>query len=96
MKKIQDIAQVLALISDPEEMSGFLSEILTESERENLALRWKLLELLHDGVSQRTISDQLGVSLCKITRGAKILRQADSLTQKFLTARADDNEPADR
>lgn len=81
---MQDIAKVLASITDPQEMSDFLTEILTPSERENLALRWQLLKLLDRGVSQRAIAQQLEVSLCKITRGAKILKQADSLTQRFL------------
>ena len=84
MKNLQNIAGVLASISDPEEMQSFLNEILTKTEQEALSLRWQLLKLLDDGVSQRTIARQLGVSLCKITRGAKILKQPDSLTRKFL------------
>lgn len=87
MKNPQDIAHVLAAISDSEEMRTFLSEILTKTEREALSLRWQLLKLLDEGVSQRAIARQLGVSLCKITRGARILKQQDSLTRKFLQER---------
>lgn len=84
MENMHKMAQVLASISDPEEMKAFLGEILTRSECDNLSLRWQLLKLLDNGVSQRAIAQQLGISLCKITRGAKILKQPDSLTQKFL------------
>ena len=87
MKNLQNIAGVLTSISNPDEMQSFLNEILTKTEQEALSLRWQLLKLLDDGVSQRTIARQLGVSLCKITRGAKILKQPDSLTRKFLQER---------
>ena len=45
------------------------------------------MQLLHKGLPQRDIAEQLGISLCKITRGAKILKQNDSISRKMLTTR---------
>jgi len=69
------IADVLSGIKSPEEMRLFLKEILTPGEVRDITLRWELLELLAGGVSQRKISEELKISLCKITRGSRILKQ---------------------
>lgn len=69
------MAQVLAEQKRSVAVEAFLRELLTPNEQRDLELRWELLELLADGVSQRQIAARLGVSLCKITRGAKILKK---------------------
>jgi TrpR family trp operon transcriptional repressor len=35
-------------------------------------------------MSQRKIADELGISLCKITRGSKILKNRKSVTVRML------------
>jgi len=84
---IDDICLALCGIDDIDQMRRFLEEILTPAERKDLALRWELMRLLADGVPQRQIAKELGVSLCKITRGARILKQADSVTKRHLMRR---------
>ncbi|MCQ2790048.1 MAG: Trp family transcriptional regulator [bacterium] len=42
------------------------------------------MNLLSQGVTQREISAQLGVSLCKVTRGAKILKNSKSVIVKCM------------
>jgi TrpR family trp operon transcriptional repressor len=69
---------ILCGISDSVSMTKLLSELLTEAERNDLVLRWRLLDQLADGVPQREIAKNLSISLCKITRGAKILKDEDS------------------
>ena len=76
--------QILSSISSPDEIRCFLQELLTENERLDIALRWHLLELLEEGVSQRKIADRLGVSLCKITRGSKLLKDDKSVARRKL------------
>ncbi len=71
-------------IADSRAMSRLFDELFTEAEIRDLALRWRLMRLLHEGVPQRTIAAQMGVSLCKITRGAKILRKKGSLCKSIL------------
>jgi len=81
---LADICSVLCGISDPDQMQEFLTEVLTPSECRDLALRWELMRRLKKGISQRQIAKDLGISLCKITRGAKILKQDHSISQYYL------------
>jgi TrpR family trp operon transcriptional repressor len=78
------VAEVLASISSSAEMGRFLEELLTPGEVRDIALRWKLLEMLSRGVPQRKIAEELQVSLCKITRGSRILKQKGAVTARVL------------
>ena len=77
-------AEAAVLVTDPRELETFLSELLTPTELHDLVLRWELLELLEQGVSQRKVAAKLGISLCKITRGAKILKRSGSVAARVL------------
>ena len=83
---LADISSVLCGVSDPDQMQEFLTEILTPSECRDLALRWELMRRLKKGIPQRQIAAELGISLCKITRGAKILKQDHSISKHYLNA----------
>ena len=78
------LAKTLVSIHSEKEMENFLHELLTPSELHDLTLRWQLLELLAQGVTQRKISDELQISLCKITRGSRILKKQDSVCAQML------------
>ena len=65
-------------------MRKFIKEIFTPSEIEDISKRWKVMEMLKKGHSQRAIASRLGVSLCKITRGSKVLRNGGSISGKIL------------
>ncbi len=78
------ISSVLCTIDQPDEMMRFLKEILTPAEQKDLSLRWQLMEMLVEGTSQRQIAAELGISLCKITRGAKILKDPNSVSKQYL------------
>lgn len=84
MSAFEEITVVLAGITDPAEMERFLLEIMTDNERKDLSLRWALMKKLHQGVPQRSISSELGISLCRITRGSKILKDKDSISARIL------------
>ena len=79
-----ELIEIFAEISDFEEMKSFIEEILTPKEIEDFALRWRLLRELNEGHSQRTIATRHGISLCKITRGSKLLKKNSSITKKIL------------
>ena len=87
MQAFEAVAAVLAAIHSPLEVRQFLTELLTPGEVRDIALRWKLLELLADGVSQRKIAEELKISLCKITRGSKILKQKGAVTSRLIKTR---------
>lgn len=86
MPEIREISKILAEMTIAEDVEKFLYEILTESERKNLALRWELMKKLYKGVPQRSIASELGISLCRITRGSKILKSPDSVTGRLLAS----------
>jgi len=82
------VARLFAGIDDPRRMQRFMDELLTPAELRDLVLRWRLLQRLHAGEPQRRIADDLGVSLCKITRGSRILKQPGSVTAAILDEQA--------
>ena len=65
-------------------MEAFLHEILTPTEFHDLAMRWELMQRLGQGHTQRQIAADLGVSLCKITRGARILKRKEAVSKQYL------------
>jgi len=83
-KWLRDLATALATIDRAEDAERFLEEICTPAERRNLVLRWKLMQMLRDGIPQRKIAERLGISLCKITRGSKILKDSGTITSQLL------------
>lgn len=80
----EEISQALAGTSDATLIDDFLLSILTPNEVENISTRWELVKLLEQGISQRKIAERLGLSLCKITRGSKELKKADSAFARML------------
>ncbi len=61
-----------AISSKPRDLvKAFLTSLLTPSERLDIAARWELVNRIDLGETQRRVAQELGVSLCKITRAAK-------------------------
>lgn len=83
MDSISHISNIISKM-DKNEVQNFLLELLTESELADLSKRWRILELLHQGVTQRDIAKELNVSLCKVTRGAKIIKSKNAIVNKYL------------
>jgi len=81
---VHAVAGVFARVGSAADMRRFFDEILTAAETRDLALRWLLLQRLAAGVPQRTIARELGISLCKITRGSRILKERASVTARML------------
>jgi TrpR family trp operon transcriptional repressor len=78
------LVDIFTGITDRTLMKQFFDEIFTDAERKDLELRWKLMQKLKQGISQRDISAELGISLCKITRGSKIIKNDASATNRLL------------
>lgn len=79
-----ELVKVFAEIDDEEIMSCFFNEIFTETERKDLSLRWQLMKMLNEGIPQREIASKLKISLCKITRGVKVLKGNNSVSRRLL------------
>ena len=87
----EDLIKIFASTTDVKDMQKLLEEMLTPNELNDLLLRWNLMKDLYKGLPQREIAASYGISLCKITRGSKILKQKDSYCKKLLSDRYDDH-----
>jgi len=83
-KAFDELVGVFCEITDKKEMKAFIEEIMTGKECFDLVLRWKLLKAIYGGEPQRKIAQDYKISLCKITRGSKILKKEDSCVRKIL------------
>jgi TrpR family transcriptional regulator, trp operon repressor len=84
MRSETDIIGVFAAVRDATTMRRLFGELFTSAERRDFALRWRLMRLLHAGASQREVAARLGISLCKITRGARVLKGRRAVTRLIL------------
>ncbi len=75
---LTELIGILTKIDTTEKMQRLFEELFTQKEKYDFALRWRLMKDLYDGKPQREIAADLKISLCKITRGSKILKQEDS------------------
>ncbi|MGB4405397.1 MAG: Trp family transcriptional regulator [Sphaerochaeta sp.] len=88
---LEDLIKIFANTADEMQMRKLFEEVFTPSEQKDFALRWNLMKDLYRGIPQREIAANHGISLCKITRGSKILKQKDSYCRRILSDRYDDH-----
>ena len=77
-KNIAELAQALSRINDNTLIDDFFRSLLTPAEIADVASRWALVKALQKKVPQREIARDLGVSLCKITRGSREFKKEKS------------------
>lgn len=76
----------LCLATKNEKMlSSLFDLLLTQEERESIAMRYLIIiELLKQEKTQRSIAEDLTVSIAKITRGSNELKRMPAKLIKFL------------
>ncbi len=79
---IKEITNFILKLNSQEEAQAFLKEMLSEAEMSALSKRWRILSMLAEGRTQRDIVKELKVSLCKVTRGSKLLKDKNSVITK--------------
>ncbi len=84
MNSIKEISNLISKINSESEIYEFISELLTESEISTLSKRWRILKMLSEGKTQRDIAKELNVSLCKVTRGSRILKDENAIVYKLI------------
>ena len=77
-----ELAAAVARIRSAPDVERFLEELFTPSECVELSKRWALTRELLAGKSQRAIARELRMSLCKITRGARYVRDPSSMLRR--------------
>jgi len=75
---LKELSEALAKTDNSVLILKFLGSLLTPKELQEVSTRWALVKLIDDGMSQRNIARDLGLSLCKITRGSKELKKENS------------------
>jgi TrpR family trp operon transcriptional repressor len=83
-ENLSELSQALAKINNSELIKSFLEGLLTPAERADIAARWALVKELENKVPQREIARNLGLSLCKITRGSRELKKENSPFKQLL------------
>ena len=84
MARTDDIVEIITGITNKKTMNRLFNEIFTPAEIQDVALRWRLMRMLHEGIPQREIAGELKISLCKITRGSRVLKSRNSVSKKIL------------
>ena len=85
MKPItKELIDIFTRTTDSQQMEVLFQEIFTPNEIDTLTLRWQLLKDLYEGKTQRKIAAEHKISLCKITRGSKLLKAKGSYLKKVL------------
>lgn len=83
-ENLDELVRFLAKTEDPELIAAFLRCLLTPAETADIAARWALVKALGEKTPQRKIAQDLGLSLCKITRGSRELKKSNSAFRRAL------------
>ena len=83
-ENLKELSLTLSRVRDSALIEEFLQCLLTRAEIADIAGRWALVKALREKMSQREIAKDLGVSLCKITRGSRELKKRNSAFARIL------------
>ncbi|HUW70580.1 MAG TPA: Trp family transcriptional regulator [bacterium] len=84
VSNLGEMSRALAATDDPELIQEFLYSLFTKAEADEIAKRWALVKRIGEGMPQRAIAAELGLSLCKITRGSRELKKEGSAFKRML------------
>ena len=77
-ENLKELARTLSKVKDSALIEDFLHCLLTRAEIADISGRWALVKALREKKPQREIAKDLGISLCKITRGSRELKKPNS------------------
>jgi TrpR family trp operon transcriptional repressor len=80
----RELLDIISGIKDTGALEQLFKDLFTPAELDDLTLRWKLLKDLHQGIPQRKIAEKYGISLCKITRGSRVLKKKEGVVAGIL------------
>ena len=87
----RQLLHIISTITDLDDLERFFRDLFTPAELDDITLRWKLLKDLHKGMPQRKIAQKYKISLCKITRGSRVLKKKDAVVPHLLQQMDDKN-----
>ena len=86
-----DMIKLFTQVESEEDMKALFDDMFTQAEIRDFTIRWKLMNDLYEHVPQRTIAQELRISLCRITRGSRMLKKKDGYVRRRLSERYDDH-----
>ena len=88
MTPLEELITIFSETDEVNAMKKLFNELFTDSERKDFESRWQSLQLVHQKVPQRQIAKKIRISLCKITRASKILKNKQSFFKQILDKQA--------
>ncbi|MCR5761211.1 MAG: trp operon repressor [Sphaerochaetaceae bacterium] len=85
MDNLEELIDIFSRTTDKRDMRALFNELFTSAELTDMAKRWYLMKEIYRGTPQRTIAKEMEISLCKITRGSKVLKKDDSRFRAILS-----------
>lgn len=85
MDNLEELLEIFTKEKDKKQIRKLFEELLTPAELADISKRWYIMKELYRGKAQRKIAKEMEVSLCKITRGARILKKDDSKFRAILS-----------
>ncbi|MBO6001086.1 MAG: transcriptional regulator [Spirochaetales bacterium] len=82
---LSEIIDIFSRTTDKREMRSLFEDVFTDAERTDIAKRWYIFKEIYKGTPQRKIAKDMEVSLCKITRGSKTLKNDQSVIKRVLS-----------
>ena len=90
MDNLEELVDIFTTSNDKKKTRKLFEELLTSAELTDISKRWYLMKELYQGKPQRTIAKEMEISLCKITRGSRVLKKDDSQFRAILSDMYDD------
>lgn len=85
MDNLEELIDIFSRTTDKKDMRALFGELFTNAELTDISKRWYLMKEIYRGTPQRTIAKEMEISLCKITRGSKVLKKDDSRFRAILS-----------
>jgi TrpR-related protein YerC/YecD len=75
--KEKELFNAILKLEDLEELRKFFSDLCTPAELQAMSDRWRVAQLLNEGLPYRTIYEKTGVSTATVTRVARCLEYGE-------------------
>ena len=83
-KHLDELYQLFTKIRTKKESQLLLEDILTPQELESIAERWQIIKRLAKNTPQREVSQDLKISVAKVSRGSRALQYGSGGFKMFL------------
>ena len=83
-KHHQELFQLLSKMKSTKDAEKLLKDLLTPQELDSIAERWQIVKMLEKRIPHREISEKLGVSISKVTRGSRAFQYGSQGFKTFL------------